>query len=189
MQQEFSKRVHQVQANTGHTEWVTPPYILDAARSAMYSDETGGNIELDPATTPLANSVVRALRIYTAEDNGLALPWDARNVWLNPPYTRKGMEAFVDKLVAEYEAERFGELIAITNAATDTQWAKKLGLAASAICLLEGRVRFLRQADDGQFYTPKNGSLQGQMVWYVSPHYDPDRFGMAFEQLGNCFWR
>lgn len=47
-----AKRVQQVQSNTGHTEWITPPYILEAARSSY------GPIELDPASSDLAQTVV-----------------------------------------------------------------------------------------------------------------------------------
>lgn len=43
------------------------------------------SIELDPASCPIANTVVRAERIYTLSDNGYSLPWSARSVWCNPP--------------------------------------------------------------------------------------------------------
>lgn len=56
----------------------TPPHIVEAAREVL------GEIDLDPASSPLFNRVVRASRIYTREDDGLQKPWHGR-VFLNPP--------------------------------------------------------------------------------------------------------
>ena len=44
----------------------------------------GGPIDLDPASTPQANQLVEARVFYTAQDNGLELPWFG-NVYCNPP--------------------------------------------------------------------------------------------------------
>lgn len=68
------------------TEHYSPPLLCDRARTLM------GGIDTDPASCPLANTLVRATRFYTEEDNGLALPWEGR-VWLNPPGKRKGRES------------------------------------------------------------------------------------------------
>lgn len=45
----------------------------------------GGEIDLDPASSPYANQLVGATRHYTWEDNGLMQPWRAKNVYLYPP--------------------------------------------------------------------------------------------------------
>ena len=176
------QRVTQVQANSGHTEWVTPSYILDAARNTFGH----GGIDLDPASSDLAQTKVRAARYYTKERNGLSYNWTGRNIWLNPPYTAKDMTAFIDHLALNRPF--YGEACVITNSATETRWAQMLGRLSAAICLLDKRVAFLRPTEDGkELYTPKHGSLQGQMVWYIGDA--PDQFGLAFEQLGVCFGR
>lgn len=59
-------------------EWYTPSAIVDAARALM------GGIDLDPASSALANETIRATNIYTEASNGFAAPWHGR-VFLNPP--------------------------------------------------------------------------------------------------------
>lgn len=181
------QRVQQRRANSGYEEWTTPSYILDAARTLW-----GGAIDLDPASSELSQTVVRADRFFTKADDGLAKDWDARTVWLNPPYSAKGMAAFVAKARVEWEAKRFGELLVITNSATETRWGQSLAEMSNGLCLLRGRVAFLRETDEGgELYTPKSGTLQGQVVWYCTTYDDPplDLFGLAFAELGACFWR
>jgi hypothetical protein len=45
----------------------------------------GGSIDLDPASSESANSVVQADRFFTWKENGLNQPWKADSVYLYPP--------------------------------------------------------------------------------------------------------
>lgn len=58
--------------------WGTPETTIEQARKLL------GTIHLDPASSLEFNKLVRALMIYTKEDNGLVQPWGG-NVFLNPP--------------------------------------------------------------------------------------------------------
>lgn len=170
-------RVMQMRSNSSHIEWVTPSYILDAVRRTFSPD----GIDLDPASSDLAQTQVKARQYWTAKDDALTKPWEARNIWLNPPYSARTMTRFIDHLVMQYP--NYDEACVITNSATETRWGQKLGRLSNAICLLNKRVIFLRVADDGEsLYTPRHHSMQGQIVWYVG--HSPEQFQEAFNHFG-----
>jgi hypothetical protein len=65
--------------HTSETDaWFTPASIVEATRSTLEA------IDLDPASCPAANRVVRASRFFDEIDNGYLTPWAGR-VFLNPP--------------------------------------------------------------------------------------------------------
>lgn len=57
----------------------TPAEWVDMARVAL-----GGRIELDPMSEPAFNAIVRADRIYTAEDDCFRQDWSSSTMFLNP---------------------------------------------------------------------------------------------------------
>lgn len=59
-------------------ELYTPALIVEPSRRVL------GRIDLDPASSPIANELVQARRIFTANENGLLYRWWG-NVFLNPP--------------------------------------------------------------------------------------------------------
>src|SRR5262249_52907862 len=65
---EGDKNPHGTQG-TGENEWYTPGEFIESARSVM------GSIDLDPATSALAQEVVRATRFFTKDDDGLTKEW------------------------------------------------------------------------------------------------------------------
>src|SRR5262249_50102678 len=105
-----------VSHNSGEQHWYTPPEYLDAVRQVF-----GGEIDLDPASSGIAQQTVKAAKYFTTEDDGLTQPWGGR-VFLNPPYASGLVEPFVDKLVDELAADRVTEAILLVNNATETKW-------------------------------------------------------------------
>lgn len=154
---------------TGEVELYTPAKYIDAARLVL------GEIDLDPASNDIAQKTVKAAKYFTVETNGLNRQWKGR-VWLNPPYHRELLPAFVDKMVAEVEAKRVTAAVMLTNNCTDTEWFAKAHEACAAICFTKGRVKFMRP--NGLEVAP----TQGQAIFYFGD--DIERFESVFFKIG-----
>ena len=166
----LKKAVH-VSQNTGQVEWYTPPAYLDAAREVM------GSIDLDPATSEIAQRAVKASHYFTAEDDGLAHAW-VGNVWMNPPYAAGLVDKFAAKL-CEHFGGSVDQAVVLVNNATDTGWFQLLAKHASAVCFPAGRIRFIDEEGN-----PGGAPLQGQAVLYFGER--TDAFVSRFASFGFC---
>jgi ParB family chromosome partitioning protein len=164
--QEVLKRPH-VSFNSGNNEWYTPAEFIEAAVKVM------GKIDLDPASSEIANKTVKAEKYYTSETNGLAHNWFG-NVWLNPPYSSDLIGKFADKVISEYG--NYSQMIILVNNATETEWFCKLVSKASAVVFPKSRVKFYMP--DGRTGAP----LQGQAVLYIGS--SPEKFLDCFKKFG-----
>lgn len=166
-----SPRPH-VSHNSGENEWYTPSQFIESARRVM------GGIDLDPATSELANKTVQASMFYTKDDDGLSREWAGR-VWMNPPYAQPLISEFCEKLCEHYDNGDIDQACVLVNNATETKWFQGMALRASAICFPMGRVRFLDP--DGNPGAP----LQGQAIIYLGPN--KYSFFDEHKQYGFCF--
>lgn len=93
--------------DSGDFEYYTDPEIVNAARRVM------GGIDLDPASSEIANQTVGATCYFSAEDNKqiktLERNWGYREtpfrVWMNHPFSR-GENACVKNGVGEYKCKK-----------------------------------------------------------------------------------
>lgn len=100
-----------------------------------------GAFDLDPcAADPRPWDCAKAN--FTEADDGLSRDWFGR-VWLNPPFHRYQIAAWLDKMAAH------GCGTALVHARTDTAWFGTIWRHATALLFLSGRVTF-RQADGTQ---------------------------------------
>jgi phage N-6-adenine-methyltransferase len=155
---------------TGEVEWYTPPQYIESARKVM------GSIDLDPATSLVAQRNVDASRFFTAEHDGLIQDWSG-NVWLNPPYKMPFIKAFTEKIAESWRDGSLNAGVLLTNSATDTSWWHAAANASTAICFTRGRIKFLHA--DG---TPGKSPAHGQTFFYFGR--TPDIFRQEFSQYG-----
>jgi len=151
-------------------EWYTPAKYIEAARQAM------GAIDLDPASTQMANNIVKAKRYITKDDDpdGLSQPWSG-NIWLNPPYG-KGSGLFTTKLLEEFSSGRVKSAILLLNAyGFDSFWFQPLW--NYTICFTDHRI---------EFYSPQKesgGPANANIFIYMGKN--PELFRKIFKQFGH----
>ena len=117
---------------------MTPRLILDAL----------GSFDLDPcAADPRPWDC--ATTNFARADNGLHRVWCGR-VWLNPPFDRRVIGAWIDRL-AEH-----GRGTALVHARLDTQWFETVWERATSMLFLADRVKFCRS--DGSTQKKDSGA-------------------------------
>ena len=159
-----------VSHNSGENEWYTPPDIIERARRAM------GAIDCDPASSQLANKNVKADIYYSSKDDGLNQKWKGR-VWLNPPYSDPLCAQFCEAVTYRFLDKQIEQACVLVNNATETAWFQGMLRAATSLCLLEGRVKYLDKTGE-----PANSPLQGQAVIYFGPRIKS--FTASFSNAG-----
>ena len=155
---------------SGENEWYTQPQYIEMARSVM------GSIDIDPATSDVAQEWIKAATYYTAGDNGLDKDWYG-NVWLNPPYAADLLTRFTEKLQHEIREKHVNQAIVLVNNATETRWFATLIKESDALCFAHGRTRFIKSLED----EPRS-PMQGQAFIYFGNNVDS--FASVFSEIG-----
>jgi len=153
-----NKNVH-VSNNSGENEWYTPPQYIEAARIVM------GCIDIDPASSALANKTVKAKTFFTMQDDGLIREWRGK-LWMNPPYASGLIEKFIKKY-SEHIGADVQEGIVLVNNATETAWFQQLVSVSNAIVFPNSRIKFIDKNG-----LPSGAPLQGQAFVYSGKQVD-----------------
>lgn len=186
-----------VNQTSGNVEIYTPLYLIELAKKVM------GEIDLDPASSIIANRTVGAKRIFTKRGNSLNKPW-AGNVWMNHPWGAKenkckskcdktickkrgfhlseplpGNSAWINKLITEYERSNVEQGMCITYASTSEKWFKPL--TAYPICLLDGRTSFVSPGGKSL-----NQNTKGCAITYFGKN--SSKFNEVFQSIGSVMY-
>jgi ParB family chromosome partitioning protein len=167
---EAKPEVAHVAHNSGNNEWYTPQSYIEAARRVM------GNIDVDPASSEIANKTVKAEIYYTEKDDGRRKNWIG-NVWLNPPYAQPLISEFCELVVKKYWDKEIKQACILVNNATETNFYQNMANCCSAICLIKGRVKFIDKQG-----IESGAPLQGQTVLYFGDN--KVKFAEIFSQFG-----
>lgn len=177
-----------INQNSSDVEYFSPLPIVNLARTVM------GSIDLDPASSAIANVGVGAKRFYSIDNDGMFEPWFG-NVWMNWPFGRReppcqkecdknhvhhdymlyGNAVWSKKLMDEWLAGNIDQACVITYACTSEAWFKPL--MDFPQCFLSPRTNYY--LPDG---TIKKGVTKGSVVTYFGNKVN--RFTQKFSQLG-----
>lgn len=128
------------------SQWFTPPKVLDREREAL-----GGEFDLDPASCAEAQQLVRAERWHAVD--GLRVPWRARRLHLNGPYSRKDggpISRWVERALLVHLDQLPGEYVRsgclVVNATPGPRWFRWLWQVAT-IAMLDERVEYIEPVE------------------------------------------
>lgn len=154
---------------SGENEWYTPAIYTDAAYDVM------GSIDVDPASTEIANKFIKAKQYFTTQDDGRTKQW-LGNVWMNPPYSQPLVTDFCNLLIEKLKSGEVKQACVLVNNATETSWYQNMLSVANTVCFIKGRVKFLGK--EGSSGAP----LQGQTILYFGENYR--KFAEVFSRFG-----
>lgn len=182
---------------------MTPEYVVTAARRSI------GEFDLDPASTPEANKLVDAERIFTEKDDGLRRKWRG-NVFLNPPggafalheprtigdpgrwgYTRSRQALWWLKLMIEFEMNRTKRAIFVGFSIEILQSAQQLKCLQPVhfpMCVPRKRIPFDKWVNGARVTQPQPG--HANVIVLVCDEDDTkvvNNFCRAFAPLGGVF--
>lgn len=183
-------------------DFVTPPEL--AATTAAFF---GGSIQLDPASSEAANSIIQAERIFSWRENGLIQSWKAENVYLFPPRsTLNGNEQpedkrlFTKKLRFRKSAQRvwlelaynkwirneFGEAVIFLTSSEVALLVTQRIKFDFPLCILSERPKLLHE----QTLKPVQAKVLG-FIYYLPPQVNYEesirRFSDYYSSLGRVY--
>jgi hypothetical protein len=167
---EILRRPMRWRASSGTVEWFTPAHIVERALALL------GSLDLDPCSNGGPEPNLPARAHYTAEDDGLGLPWIGK-VLLNPPYGRS-IGDWLAKLRSEYLAGNVPEALALVPASPGVGWWRE-NLEDCWVCFVAGRLRFVSPEGDGQ------SANFDSAIAYLGPR--PEAFAREFAEVGAIY--
>lgn len=131
-----------VQVSSEELSWITPPEIIERVRKVL-----GGYIDLDPASSAEANSIIKANRYYTESDDMFKQDLTCDTIYMNPPFGKVGNKSqagiFTRHVLSCYTAGKvkYGGIILIMSRFGYDWFEDILDIATSAT--LKKRIKFI----------------------------------------------
>jgi hypothetical protein len=170
-----------IQHSSRSDEWYTPLNVIRRVHDVL------GDVELDPASTPQANTYVRAQRILTREQDGLTADWGApRTIFLNPPSGKRGRESlpglFWQRLISQRYAVGFDHAIFLAFSIEQLQTTQMYAspIAIFPFCVPKQRLQF-RQPDGTTGQAPTHSNM---IVYVPGNKIISLVFANAFRDMG-----
>ena len=185
-------------------DFVSPPEII-ATTTALFD----GEIELDPASSYFANSVVQATKYFSWENNGLTQDWKAKNIYLYPPrdillkheqpketrlfqktrsFKKSSQRVWLELAYKKWVKKEFNEgIIFITSTEVALLATQRLGFDFP-VCILKERPRL--RIDNQTLDKVKSAKVFG-FIFYLPPVEDYDlgvsKFFSLYSNLGRVY--
>ncbi|RSU69654.1 hypothetical protein BRX37_23945 [Sphingomonas sp. S-NIH.Pt3_0716] len=113
----------------------TPPSLMAHIYDAF------GSIDLDPCGHPDSPVVTKRRICLQDGGDGLAEPWGAGTVWMNPPFS--AMLKWLRKADEEWSAGRAKTIVCLVPARSESAYFHDRLIQIADILLIRGRIRFL----------------------------------------------
>jgi hypothetical protein len=168
-----------IQHSSRSDQWMTPMHIVEMARKVL------GTIDLDPASSAVANRRVQATEYHSVQTDGLYQPWYG-SVFCNPPGGRIGRDSktamFWKRMVTQPIVQ--GIFMGFSLECLQSTQGKGVRSALEfPLCVPSKRVRFELPEPN----VHRNAPSHSNVIVYVPGEVDnTDLFIEVFSALGAC---
>lgn len=135
------KQQMSVQVSSEELSWITPPEIIEKVTKVL------GFIDLDPASSVIANKFVKASRIITEQDDIFKSDLSCETLYMNPPFGKIGNKSqagvFTEYILEQYvvgKIKRGGIILLMSR--FGYQWFEDI-MDKTLSATLKTRVKFI----------------------------------------------
>jgi hypothetical protein len=186
-------------------DFVSPPEIIGTVTSFF-----GGQIDLDPASSHAANTLVNAYKYFTPADNGLKQKWKAKSVYLYPPrelltsgeqpedfmlfrrkrrFQKSAQRVWLEECYRKYIRKEFNEAIVFLTSSEVALLTTQALNIDFPLCILKTRPALLM--DEPGLSKVKNSRCYG-FIYYFPDYENMNervvKFNESFSSLGRVYY-
>lgn len=191
-------------ARDSSCDFISPPDVIGTT-TAFFD----GEIDLDPASSDIANNFVGANKYFKFEDFGLKQSWRAKNLYLFPPrdmlpgsacpeerklfvkkkrFKKSAQRVWLEEAVERYKRNDFEEaIIFLTSAEVALLVTQKLDIDFP-LCILKDHPDL---REDNRSLKPVNATKNYGFVYYlpssINTYERISTFKDLFSNIGRCY--